>query len=195
VRYLFVLSLSLLSVAVMAQENPEGLFIHSKAPDFKSTDQNGNEIRLKDLRKQGAVVLLFYRGYWCPYCSKELKAFQDSLDLIKEKGATVVAITPEQADGVAKTVEKTGASFPIISDQDLAIMKDYKVNFEVDEKTIRRYQMGGIELLENNGKTNGANLPIPAVYVINKQGEVIYRFFNENYRKRPSVQEILDNIK
>ena len=97
-------------IDISAQEKPEGLFINSKAPDFKAKDQNGNEIVLKDIRKKGPVVLLFYRGYWCPYCSKELQKLEDSLSLIKEKGAQIIAVTPEKQEGISKTLEKTKAS-------------------------------------------------------------------------------------
>src|SRR5881396_3544005 len=95
----FVLALFLITVInVRAQEKPEGLFINSKAPDFKSKDQNGNEIVLKDLRKKGPVVLVFYRGYWCPYCNKELQKLEDSLQQITEKGAQLIAVTPERQE-------------------------------------------------------------------------------------------------
>src|SRR6266508_4522358 len=123
------------AVNLHAQEKPEGLFINSKAPDFKAKDQNGNEIVLRDLRKKGPVVLVFYRGYWCPYCSKELQKLEDSLLLIKNKGAQLVAVTPEKQEGIAKTVEKTKASYPIISDDEMKIMKAYGVAYQVDEKT------------------------------------------------------------
>src|SRR5262245_50362172 len=95
-RILFALLIGFISVPGFAQEKPEGLFINSKAPDFKGVDQSGTELNLKDLRKLGPVVLVFYRGYWCPYCSKYLKTLEDSLQLVKEKGAQVVAITMEQ---------------------------------------------------------------------------------------------------
>ncbi|MER3464700.1 MAG: alkyl hydroperoxide reductase [Chitinophagaceae bacterium] len=178
-----------------AQEKPEGLFINSKAPDFKATDQNGMEINLKDLRKKGPVVILFYRGYWCPYCNKELTRFQDSLGLITAKGAQLIAITPEQAAGVAKTIEKTKASFPIISDKDMTIIKSYEGLFDVDEKTRMRYKSFGIDLYENNAQKDKASLPVPAIYVINRDGSVTYRYFDADYKKRPWVSEILAAIK
>src|SRR6187549_770415 len=91
--------LSLLSLFIVltasAQEKPEGLFINSKAPDFKLKDQRGAEVSLKELRKKGQTVVIFYRGNWCPYCNKQLKGLQDSLQLITAKGAQLVAITPE----------------------------------------------------------------------------------------------------
>src|ERR1700749_111926 len=123
-----MLSLFLLAaISLQAQEKPEGLFINSKAPDFKGKDQNGNEVVLKDLRKKGPVVIIFYRGYWCPYCNKELQKLEDSLQLIKEKGAQLIAITPEKQEGIANTIEKTKASYPIITDEELKIMKAYDV--------------------------------------------------------------------
>ena len=192
----FVSALLLIStLQSQAQEKPEGLFINSKAPEFKGKDQNGNEIVLKDLRKKGPVVIIFYRGYWCPYCNKELQKLEDSLQLIKEKGAQLIAITPEKQEGVAKTIEKTKASYPIITDEELKIMKAYDVAYLVDTKTIDRYKMASIDLAANNGqKPDGVYLPVPAVYIIGKDGEIKYRFFEEDYKKQAGVKDILNNL-
>lgn len=192
----FISALLLISaLQSQAQEKPEGLFINSKAPDFKGKDQNGNVIALKDLRKKGAVVIIFYRGYWCPYCNKELQKLEDSLQLIKEKGAQLIAITPEKQEGIAKTIEKTKASYPIITDDELKIMKAYDVAYQVDAKTLDRYKMTGIDLAANNGqKPEAVYLPVPAVYIIGKDGEIKYRFFEEDYKKQALVKDILNNL-
>jgi peroxiredoxin len=180
---------------LQAQEKPEGLFINSKAPDFKGKDQNGNDIVLKDLRKKGPVVIIFYRGYWCPYCNKELQKLEDSLQLIKEKGAQLIAITPEKQEGIAKTLEKTKASYPIITDEELKIMKAYDVAYRVDAKTIDRYKMASIDLAANNGqKPDAVYLPVPAVYIIGRDGEIKYRYFEEDYKKQATVKDILNNL-
>ncbi|MBK6383882.1 MAG: AhpC/TSA family protein [Chitinophagaceae bacterium] len=192
-RLLFVVSLIMAVQFAGAQEAPEGLFIASKAPDFKAKDQNGKEVRLKDLLKQGKVVLVFYRGYWCPYCNKELSRLQDSLQLIKDKGATLIAISPEKPENITKTVEKTKAEYSILYDEGLKIMKAYEVEFEVPENTITRYRNSGIDLEKNNGG-NGKYLPVPAIYIIDKESTVTYRFFEPDYKKRPSVLEILKNL-
>ena len=186
---LFVLVTGIL----LAQEAPEGLFLNSKAPDFKGKDQNGVDVRLKDLLKKGKVVLVFYRGEWCPYCNKNLKRLEDSLQLIRDKGATVIAVTPEQPESIAKTIEKTKAEYSILHDVDLKIMKAYEVEFEVPGNMVTRYRNGGIKLDEINGK-NGNYLPVPATYIIDKEGNITYRFFNPDYKKRPTVKEILDNL-
>ncbi|MBN8784854.1 MAG: hypothetical protein ABS85_11525 [Sphingobacteriales bacterium SCN 48-20] len=191
--FLLLLIVAGLALNGQAQEAPEGLFINSKAPDFKATDQNGNTVRLKDLLKKGKVVLVFYRGEWCPYCNRYLKRLQDSLELVKEKGATIVAISPEVSANVKKTVDKTGATFPVLYDEGLKIMKAYEVEYEVPVNTQTRYRNTGLKLEEANGK-NGAYLPIPATYVINKEGTVTYRYFEPDYKKRPSVKDILDHL-
>ena len=179
--------------SVEAQEAPEGLFIGSKAPDFKAKDQNGNEVRLKDLLKKGKVVLVFYRGQWCPYCNRELSRIQDSIQLIKDKGATVVAVSPEKQESIAMTVEKTKAEYPVLYDEDLKIMKAYDVEFEVPENTLTRYRNANIDIEKNNG-ANGKYLPVPAVYIIDKESTVTYRFFDTDYKKRPWVKDLLNNL-
>ena len=192
-RLVFTLATFILVNTIFAQEKPEGLFINSKAPDFKAVDQNGNNIRLKDMVKNGKVVLFFYRGNWCPYCSRQLKQLQDSLELFVDKGVQVVAITPEKVEGISKTVEKSSATFPIIHDEEGKIMKAYDVRFALDEKSVSRYKMSGIDLAAMNGK-NGTNLPVPAVYIINKESTIVYRYFNEDYKKRVSVKELLSEL-
>lgn len=193
-KKLTVLAIFLLSACILfAQEAPEGLFLNSKAPDFKAKDQNGKEVRLKDLLKKGKVVLVFYRGEWCPYCNKNLRRLSDSLQLIVDKGATLVAVSPEQPESISKTIEKTRAQYTVLHDENLKIMKAYEVEFEVPENTLKRYRNGGIKIDEINGK-NGNYLPIPATYIIDKEGNITYRFFNQDYKKRPSVKEILEHL-
>jgi peroxiredoxin len=193
-KYFFaLLFIALFSDHTIAQGAPEGLFIESKAPDFKAKDQHGNEIHLKDLLKKGRVVLVFYRGEWCPFCNRELSHLEDSLSLITAKGATLIAVTPELPENVSKTIEKTKAEYPIISDEGLKIMKAYDVAFEVPENTITRYRNAGIDLEKNNGK-NGKFLPVPAIFIIDKEQTIIYRFFDADYKKRPFVSEILANL-
>lgn len=191
-----VLSITFVAAAFYAhaQEAPEGLFINSKAKDFSSKDQFGNTVRLRDIVKKGNVVIVFYRGYWSPDCNKFLQKLEDSLQLIKDKKATLIAVTPEKPESITKTIEKTGAEYSILHDEEIKIMKAYDVEFEVPANMLTRYRNTGIQLEEINGK-NGNFLPVPAVYVIDKDSNVSYRFFNADYKKRPSVKEILDNLK
>ncbi|MEO6611464.1 MAG: peroxiredoxin-like family protein [Chitinophagaceae bacterium] len=192
-KIFFLLGLLVSLSELQAQQAPEGLFIASRAPDFKAKDQNGQEIKLKDLLKKGKVVLVFYRGQWCPYCNKELSRLQDSLHLITEKGATVIAVSPEKPENISKTVEQTKATYSILYDEGLKIMKAYDVEYELPENTVTRYRNSNIDIEKNNG-ANGRYLPVPAVYIIDKESTITYRFFEPDYKKRPSVRELLENL-
>ena len=172
---------------------PEGLNVNDTAPNFTSIDQNSKTVSLKELLKKGSVVMVFYRGEWCPYCNKQLMELEDSMSLITKKGASIIAVSPEKQENISKTIQKTKATYSVLSDDSLKIMSAYKVAFELDEQTNEKYKKWGINLLEKNG-TNGNNLPVPAVYIINKEGKISYRYFDVNYKKRVSVSEILSHL-
>lgn len=193
-RAFFVLmAMMTLPVLGFSQHNPGGLGINEKAPGFSALDQFGNRILLQDQLKQGPVVLVFYRGQWCPYCNRQLKGLEDSLTLITSKGARVIAITPEKPESIAQTVKKTKATYSVLHDEQLTIMKSYKVDFLLDSATLKRYKGFGIDVIKTNG-ANGASLPVPAVYIINREGRIVYRHFNPDYKKRPSVKEIVSHL-
>ena len=191
-KRLFLLTAVLFQSLIMSAQT--GLNLNDKAPEFTAIDQNGKSISLKNELRNGPVVLVFYRGQWCPYCNKQLKQLEDSLGQIKAKGGTVLTITPEKQENIAKTITKTKASYAILHDEGLQIMKSYDVAFKVDDKTIESYKKYGIDFAQANGEANGANLPVPAVYVINKDGRITYKYFNSNYSKRSSVKDILAHL-
>jgi peroxiredoxin len=182
---------------VSAQQKPEGLFINSKAPDFKARDQYGKEIVFKDLRKKSDVVVVFTRGSWCPYCNKFLRRLQDSSELIKAKHAQIIVITPETKQGIDTVVAKTGATFPIIYDSLMKITNAYNGMYKVDDKALVRYKNSNpsIDLLAINNQKKDAYLPITAVYIVNDEGSITYRYFEEDYKKQASVKEILQALK
>ena len=181
------------SSSSFSQDQPKGLSVNDKAPDFTAKDQSGKSINLKSLLSKNTVVLVFYRGEWCPFCNKELKAIEDSLMFITEKKSIVLAVTPEKPENISKTIGKTKATYSILHDEGLEIMKDYGVSYAIDSVTNLKYKGYGIDFNSANG-TNGANLPIPAVYIIDKKGKIIYRYFNADYRKRPTVRELLSHL-
>lgn len=193
-KKLFLLALSAtFMLSFIKNDKPTGLNVGDIAPDFTAKNQNNVEVSLKKQLKTGSVVLIFYRGEWCPFCNQQLQALQDSMGLITAKGANIIAVSPEKAENITKTIKKTKATFNVVTDENAKILKAYKVAFELDEKTTEKYKGYGVNLMERNG-SNGNNLPVPAVYIINKDGKITYRYFDENYRKRASVMEILKNL-
>ena len=179
----------------VTQENKysDGLQKGEKAPDFTLQGTGGKKYNLQEALKKGPLVLVFYRGQWCPYCNKTLSNLMDSLSFIEGRGASVMAISPETPANILKTISKTKSTFPVLSDTGMSMMKAYKVQFEVDESTIKKYKGYGIDFVEANG-SNGANLPVPATYVIGQDGIIRYVFFNTDYRQRATVKDILAHL-
>jgi peroxiredoxin len=185
----FLIALGLLfSVRIMAQA---GLKDGAHAPEFIAKDNSGKTLDLKVLLKSHkTVVLFFYRGQWCPYCNKHIKQLQDSLQLLTAKGAYVIGVTPETSENIGKTVDKTHASFSIIEDKGYQIMKAYDVNYKVDDAMFGKLKSYGIDLEKNNGNTDHI-LPVPATYVIDNTGKIIFVHFDKDYTKRASINSIL----
>jgi peroxiredoxin len=104
------------------------------------------------------------------------------------------SISPEAKECIATTIEISGASFPIIFDEGMKISKSFDVAFKPEERVINRYKSSGVDLLQVNHQKE-AGLPVPAVFIVDKEGLVTYRFFDENYRNRASVKEIVSNLR
>lgn len=186
----FVLSIFVLTFFASAGAQT-GLKNGDVAPNFTAKDSEGKSINLKQLLKQNkSVVLFFYRGQWCPYCNKHIKDLQDSLQSLNAKGAYIVGVTPETDASISKTKEKTRASFSLISDIGYKIMKDYKVDYIMEESLASKYKTYGIDVAKNNGSTE-AVLPVPATYIIGKDGKIKFVQFDTDYKRRASVKEIL----
>jgi len=117
----------------------KGLKIGIKAPVFSTVDANGAVFILSEALKKSPVVLIFYRGHWCPVCNKHLSQIQDSLQLIYEKGAKVVTISPEKPEYLNKMAEKSGIGFTLLYDEDYRIAEAYDVNFKPDAKQLFVY--------------------------------------------------------
>lgn len=176
------------------QHVPLGLKAGDKAPAFKGIDQYGDHIQLSKLLKKGPVVLFFYRGYWCHYCNLALAKFQDSLKYIANRGATVVAVSAQTSGNSEKIIEKHGVTFHVISDTTDKIMKSYDVLFHVT----KAYQLMLWKAIKTDiKKVNdqaSAHLPVPATFVINQKGKIVWRQFNYNYSKRAMIKDVLAHL-
>lgn len=84
---------------------------------FSAIDAGKNIFSLKEALTNGPVVIIFYRGFWCPFCNKHLAQIQDSLNLITDKGTTVIAVSPEKPEYLEIMAKKTGAKFILLYDE------------------------------------------------------------------------------
>lgn len=161
------------------------LAVRAAAPAFKGRDAAGQPVELRQRLKKGPVVRYFYRGQWCPYCNKQLSQLQGPLQLLTAKGAQVVVVMPETQENIGKTVAKTKAVFPVVHDQDFVIMTAYHMAFAVDPATVLKYQGFGVDLQQAYASADNV-LPVPATYVIGRNGRIKFAYFNPDYRQRVS---------
>jgi peroxiredoxin len=174
--------------------SPHGLKVGDKAPDFTGYDQNGKQVELKKILENGPVILFFYRGKWCPVCSRYLNNYQDSLKVLTDQGFNVLAITPESIENVEQTVTLHHLTFTVIYDCQEKIMKDYDVMFNVTRAYQEKIKSSlSIDIAENNGR-DAARLPVPATYIINRDGIIVAVQFDPDYTKRATVKWMLKNL-
>jgi len=173
---------------------PLGLKVGDKAPEFTGYDQTGKQVESKKLLEKGPMILFFYRGKWCPVCSKYLNNYQDSIKILTDQGFNVVAITPESIENVEQTVKLHNISFTVIYDCQEKIMKDYDVMFNVtkdyQDKTLKNLS---VDVAKNNGRDE-ARLPVPATYIINREGIIVAVQFDPDYHNRATVKWMLKNL-
>jgi len=153
-----------------------------------------NEVSLKDeLDKNDFVVLNFYRGGWCPYCNLELKEFQGILGELKELNSSLIAISPQTPDASLSTQEKNELSFEVLSDEKNVIAKEFGLVFSLADELKPIYESFKINLPISNDD-DSYEIPMPATYVLDKKGVVVFAFIDEDYTKRCEPQLILDII-
>ena len=172
----------------------KGLKVGSQAPNFSAIDLNDNVFSLNSTLGKGPVVLIFYRGQWCPFCNKHLRKLEENLEKIYEKGARVVAISPEKSEFLKRTAEKTHASFALLYDEGHKIAEAFDVAFRPTKLERAIYNNILKADLKNAHAHDSQQLPIPATFIIGKDGTIIWRHFNPDYKKRSDVAEIVKNL-
>lgn len=175
-------------------EAPQGLSVGSQAPDFIAANQNGKSVKLYEITADKLVVLIFYRGFWCPYCNRYLQRYADSLEMITKRGSEVIAVTPERMENIQKTIEKTEFQASILIDADGKIMDKYQVSFDVSNSYQHKIKEGFSVDIARSNEQSDARLPVPATYIIDTNNQIVARQFDVDYSNRASVKWILKNL-
>lgn len=173
------------------QQGSDAIKIGQTAPGFELPDAAGESISLDDLLAKGPVVLTFYRGSWCPYCNLQLRALQARLEDIYTLGATLVAISPQVPDGSMTQDEISAMDFVVLSDQDAKIALQYGIAWEVPEFLLEHMRVDRNLNLEAINNGNGNVLPIPATFVLDRNGIVTWRYVDVDYRTRSEPDDII----
>lgn len=166
------------------------LGVGARIPEFTLADANGIAVSLSSLLAKGPVVIAFYRGGWCPYCSIELRALQDKLSEITAAGATLVAMSPQTPDNSLSIAEKLDLAFPVLSDIGNLVAETFGLVFTLPEALREVYLKLGIDLSAANGDDT-FRLPVAATYVLRTDGTVAWRFADPDYTKRAEPDDVI----
>jgi peroxiredoxin len=163
------------------------------APEFELYDGSGRLVRSQDMLALGPLVIKFFRGRWCPYCVTELELWRDLYGKLREQNALMVAIGPQterQSDFMAG---QHGLPFPLLSDPGCELAEKFGLAYTVPEYLREHYLSILINLPFVNGESSW-RLPLPATYVIDRAGRVLFAEAHADFRVRPEPQEALRTL-
>lgn len=159
-------------------------------PAFVLEDPDGHAVKSADLLARGPLVMSFYRGVWCPYCNMELKALQEALPEIAARGATLIAVSPQNAVNNRKSVRQNELGFPVLSDAGGRLAEALGIRFRLPDYLVELYKGFKNDLPAFNNDP-AWTLPMPARYVIGTDGVIRYAEVNPDYTKRPDPSVLL----
>jgi len=171
------------------------LKVGDRGPAFTLKDPDGQAVASADLLAQGPLIVTFYRGVWCPYCNMDLQAIQEVLPELEALGARLVAISPQTAPNSRRAQRENKLDFPILSDPGNAVADAFGLRFTLPDYLQALYR----DTFKNDlAVVNGDDswtLPMPARFLIDRDGVIRYAEVNPDYTRRPDPHELLPALR
>jgi peroxiredoxin len=184
------------AVAELKQRNLAGniLPFGAKAPQFELQDHNGTVIRSTDLLAAGRLVLCFMRGRWCPFCVGQLEAMNLIVPQFEQAGAILATISPQTVKQSFFMRDQHKLRFPLLSDAGNKVARQFGLTYRVPSAQEAIYRRAFVNLPFTNGDDSW-ELPIPATFIVDRDGTILYASANEDYTDRPEPIEILNSLR
>jgi peroxiredoxin len=163
-------------------------------PPFVLPDENGYLISLQELLKRGPAVVTFHRGHWCPWCRISINTLAKAQPRLESRGARMVAIVPDRAQFAAEMKRDSNVMFPVLSDIDNGYAMSLNLAIWVGAEMEQYITDRGHSLPDYQGNDSWM-LPIPATFVVGKDGRIKARFVDPDYRKRAAIEDLIDALK
>ena len=153
-------------------------------PDLSLRRADGTEVSLRQLIAGKPTVLVYYRGGWCPFCTRHLAALGRQQDELRQLGFQIIAVSADKPTKIRELDKERESDYLLLSDNTMAGARRLGIAFKVDDETVRRYkQKHGIDLERDSGLDHH-QLPVPAVFVLDRKGTITFHYINPNYRVR-----------
>jgi len=183
------------AVAELKQRNLAAniLPVGAKVPSFELQDHNGKVIHSSDLLAHGRLVLCFIRGRWCPFCVGQMEAMNLIVPQLEQAGATLAAISPQTVKQSFFMHDQHKLRFPLLSDTGNKVARQFGLTYRVPAAQEAIYRRAFVNLPFTNGDDSW-ELPIPATFIVDRDGTILYASANEDYTDRPEPTEILNSL-
>ncbi len=170
-----------------------GLKKGDKIPKHSLIDAFGNEVNIEKYFGKGPVIISFYRGSWCPYCNLELNELSKIVKRLKWLKGKLVAISPELPDSTLSFKEKLAIEYDVLSDLNNEFARKFSIVFKLDSSMVSMYKEFGIDLIKSNG-VDTYELPIPASFIFDKNGILMYSFVKADYTERIAPEILIEKV-
>jgi peroxiredoxin len=165
----------------------------AKSPSFELPDHNGKLVSSANLLAKGRLVLCFIRGRWCPFCVGQMEAMSFIASAIEAAGASLVAISPQTEKQAFFMRDQHKLGFPLLVDTNNQLARQFGLAYRVPEEQQGLYRSTFVNLPFVNGDSSW-ELPIPAAFVVDPDGTILFASANEDYADRPEPLEILSVV-
>lgn len=166
------------------------LKIGESIPEGQLLNGRNENVDLHAILRNHPLIISFYRGQWCPYCNLELRAFQEALPEIEKLNAHLVAISPQTPEYSLSTGQRNELDFDLLSDVGNQVSRSFGLVFRLSGKMEELYRQYNMLLNQYNGD-NSWELPVPATFVVDKNGIIRGRFVNADYTQRANPSEVI----
>jgi len=163
-------------------------------PPFRAPDQNGRLVSLADMIADGPLIVSCNRGNWCAFCRIELRTLTEAHERFSSMGARVVSIMPERQQFVAELVREFAPPFPILTDLDNSYALELGLTFWIGERLTALLRETNLSLSDHHGN-DAWFLPIPATFVVGRDGRVKARFIDPDFRNRMEIDDIMEALR
>jgi len=167
--------------------------VGAMAPEFALEDSAGRVVRSRDLLAMAPLVIKFFRGRWCSYCVTELETWRDLYGRLREMGALLVAVSPETQRQSDFAIQQHGLPFPLLYDREAKLAEQFGLVYTVPEYHQQYLRSVLVNLPFLNGESSW-RLPLPATYVIGRDGRVLFAEAHADFRVRPEPEEAVASI-
>jgi peroxiredoxin len=170
-----------------------GLAVGQPAPDIALLDAKGRTVSMLEGTAKGPVLVVFYKGGWCPSCNYQIHELSSSYAEFERRGVSIVAVSVDGTSFASATESEYHVPFPILSDPDLAAHEAYRVVDDVGAVGAFMLARMGADLAKRSGKSHH-HVAIPSLFVVDSTHAIRFRHADKDYGTRPSVKQILAAI-